>query len=101
MMTTYTLAEELLVRYAGLPPAMRHLIIEASKRLKALDDQVTKLAAERDAAIRELRHLSVCSTCAKNGIKCHVGMPVKENDVCCGGYEWRGVKDTNVPIKED
>lgn len=57
-MTTYTLAEELLVRYAGLPTAMRHLIIEAAKRLKALDDQVTKLAAERDAARAELREFA-------------------------------------------
>lgn len=58
MMTTYTLAEELLVRYAGQPAAMRHLIGEAAKRLKALDDQVTKLAAERDAATAELREFA-------------------------------------------
>ena len=54
-MTTKKLAEELIVKYAGLPPVMRYLINEAAKRLNALDDQVTALAAERDTAMADLR----------------------------------------------
>ena len=69
------------------------------KQLAEGEKELAVVKAEMDAAIRELRYLSVCSTCAKNGIDCHVGMPVKENDVCCGGYKWRGAKDTNAPGK--
>lgn len=86
-----------------------HLYCTAgANRLESIDAENIKLKAElekvkqeRDSAIRELRYLSVCSTCEENGIKCHVSMPVKENDVCCGGYKWRGAKDTNVPSKEE
>ena len=49
---------------------------------------------------KELRHASLCYTCARNGSKCHVDAPVKEPDVCCGGYEWRGAADNNVGSKE-
>lgn len=53
-MTTKKLAQELLVKYAGLPPAMRHLIHEASKRLMMLDDEVSVFQAERVAVLADL-----------------------------------------------
>lgn len=102
MMTTYTLAEELLVRYAGLPPAMRHLILEAAKRLKALDDQVTALTAERDAAMADIqRCCATCALCSRNngtGEMCPYSFDC--NQVDGDHWEWRGAKDTNVPSKD-
>lgn len=103
MMTTYTLAEELLVRYAGLPTAMRHLIVEAAKRLKALDDQVTKLAAERDAAVADIQRC--CETCAlcswNNGTGEMCPWLDDCNQVDGDHWEWRGAKGINVPTKEE
>ena len=79
---------------------------EAASRLELFSAEQKKLHAklaamkeERDAAIRELRHLSACATCARNGVECHMDVPVAESDICCGSYEWRGAKDTNVPSK--
>ena len=81
---------------------------EAANRLEMLSAELKKThaklnaaTAEWDAAVKDLHDLSACSTCVNNGTKCHVGMPVAKNDVCCGGYEWRVPKDTNVPTKEE
>ena len=52
--------------------------------------ELARVKGQLDEAIRELQYLSVCSTCSKNGTVCHVGMPVAEEVVCCGGYRWRG-----------
>lgn len=76
------------------------ILTQAVERLEAQQARIRELEAERDVALRDLRNLSACNTCSGNGVKCHVGMPVAENDVRCGGYEWRGAKDTNVPSKE-
>lgn len=73
---------------------------QAADTLEAQQKRIEELEAERDAAVIDLHDLSVCSTCVNNGVKCHVGMPVAKNDVCCGGYEWRGATDVNVGSKE-
>ena len=74
------------------------IAIEAANRLEMLSVELKKtnaklawVTAERNAAVQELGRLSVCSTCADNGTRCHVGTPVAMNDVCCGGYKWRGI----------
>lgn len=63
--------------------------------------ELARVKAERDAAIKELHRLSVCATCTGNGTKCHVDMPVPDNPTCCGSYEWRGETDTNVGGKKE
>lgn len=81
---------------------------EAANRLEMLSVELKKthaklalVTAERHAAVQELGRLSVCSTCADNGTRCHVGTPVEMNDVCCGGYKWRGIPEKMPVATED
>ena len=81
---------------------------EAANRLEMLSVELKKthaklawVTAERNAAVQELGRLSVCSTCADNGTRCHVGTPVAMNDVCCGGYKWRGIPEKVPAATED
>lgn len=84
----------------------RYLATEAANRLEMLSAELKKLHGkleamkeERNAAIRDLRGIAACYTCAENGVTCHVDTPIPGHNVSCGGYVWRGAEDTNVPSK--
>ena len=102
-MSTKELAEELIVKYAGLPPVLRHLIHEAAKRLRMLDDQVTALQAKLDTARKDI--YKCCETCAFSSMHNGTGELCPWIDDCdvvkVDHWEWRGAKDTNVGCKEE
>ena len=52
------LADELILRYAGLPPRMRTTIMKAAHRLRELaegEKELAKVKSERDAAMADMR----------------------------------------------
>ena len=91
--------------------ADRQQMAEVEKELAKVEEELDKIKAERDAALCELRDLSACYTCKHEKKEA-------EEEPCCSccncvygttllrqgeqnNWEWRGAKDTNVPIKED